>query len=193
MKRLFAALIFAPLLLTVQVAEQWPTMAAPASRTEQVRQQREKATAYRRYMQLGYAANKQRDYATALTNFQAALKIRPGDQYATKAIRNVRGFVRRNELVAISNAARQKRADALGQTLQQATAAQDWQCAVAAIDNLVPLVPANSLKRAELITYRSRLQGLIGAEDNIGRWSTVCSNASLAATAQPTTQSNNQR
>lgn len=193
MKQLFAAFALVPLLLTVQVAEQLPTIAAPVSRTEQARQQREKATAYRRYMQLGYAANKQRDYETALVNFQAALKLRPGDPYATKAIRNVRGYARRNELVAMSNEARQKRADALGQTLQQATAAQDWQCAVAVIDNLVPLVPANSLKRAELITYRSRLQGLIGAEDNIGRWSTVCSSASLAASAQTNTQTNTQK
>ena len=181
MNRVFAAIAIVPLLFTMQIVDQLPTTAAPVSKTEQARQQREKATAYRRYMQLGYAANKQRDYATALSSFQAALKIRPGDPYATRAIRNVRGYVRRNQLVAASNVARQKRADALGQQLQQAATAQDWQCAVAVIDNLIPLVPANSLKRAELIAYRSRLQGLIGAEANINRWSTVCSDDSLAA------------
>jgi hypothetical protein len=181
MKRFLAALACIPLALTGSVFELAPAAAAPTAKTQQAEQQRAKAASYRRYMQLGYAANKQRDYQTAQSSFQSALQIRPGDPYATKALRNVRGYVRRNELIRAANVARQKRADALGQTLQQATAGQDWQCAVAVIDNLIPLLPANSLKRAELVTYRSRLQGLIGAEANFTRWSTVCSKDSLTA------------
>jgi tetratricopeptide (TPR) repeat protein len=182
MKRFLAALACIPLTLTGSILELTPATAAPTAATQQAQQQqRAKAASYRRYMQLGYAANKQRDYQTAQSSFQAALQIRPGDPYATKALRNVRGFVRRNELIQAANVARQKRADALGQTLQQATAGQDWQCAVAVIDNLIPLLPANSLKRAELLAYRSRLQGLIGAEANLTRWSTICSQASLTA------------
>ncbi|MBD2124482.1 hypothetical protein [Trichocoleus sp. FACHB-262] len=187
MKRFLAALACIPLTLTSSVFELTPAIAAPTAAAQQAQQQqrakeqRAKAASYRRYMRLGYAANKQRDYQTAQSSFQAALRIRPGDPYATKALRNVRGFVRRNELIRAANVARQKRADALGQTLQQATAGQDWQCAVAVIDNLTPLLPANSLKRAELLAYRSRLQGLIGAEANVTRWSTICSQASLTA------------
>lgn len=182
MKRFLATLACISLSLTGSIVEFAPATAAPTTKTQQqAQQQRAKAASYLRYMRLGYAANKQRDYQTAQSSFQAALKIRPDDPYATKALRNVRGFIRRNQLIQAANVARQKRADALGQTLQQATAGQDWQCAVAVIDNLTPLLPADSLKRAELLAYRSRLQGLIGAEANISRWSTVCSQASLTA------------
>jgi len=181
MKRFLAALACIPLALTGSIFELAPATAAPTATTQQAAQQRAKAASYRRYMQLGYAANKQRDYQTAQSSFQSALQIRPGDPYATKALQNVRAYVRRNQLIRAQNVARQKRADALGQTLQQATAGQDWQCAVAVIDNLTPLLPADSLKRGELLAYRSRLQGLIGAEANLSRWSTVCTQASLTA------------
>jgi hypothetical protein len=180
MRKLLAVLACIPLTLTGSFLELTPATAAP-TKAQQAQEQRAKDASYRRYMRLGYAANKQRDYQTAQSSFQAALKARPGDPYATKALRNVRGYVRRNQLIQAANVARQKRADALTQTLQQATTGQDWQCAVAVIDNLIPLLPANSLKRAELLTYRSRLQGLIGAEANLTRWSTVCSEASLTA------------
>lgn len=44
---------------------------------------------YDKYMQIGYAANARRDYKNALLNFRKALKLRPGDKYATRAISNV--------------------------------------------------------------------------------------------------------
>ena len=44
---------------------------------------------YDKYMQLGYAANARRNYKNALINFRKALKLRPGDKYATRAISNV--------------------------------------------------------------------------------------------------------
>lgn len=44
---------------------------------------------YDKYMQIGYAANARRDYKNALINFRKALKLRPGDKYASRAISNV--------------------------------------------------------------------------------------------------------
>jgi len=44
---------------------------------------------YDEYMQIGYAANATRDYKNALINFRKALKLRPGDKYASRAISNV--------------------------------------------------------------------------------------------------------
>lgn len=44
---------------------------------------------YDRHMQIGYSATKKRDYQTALISFRRALAERPGDTYATQAIRNV--------------------------------------------------------------------------------------------------------
>ncbi|HEY9750226.1 MAG TPA: hypothetical protein V6C63_16195, partial [Allocoleopsis sp.] len=84
MRKLLAVLACIPLTLTGSFLELDPATAAP-TKAQQAQEQRAKAASYRRYMQLGYAANKQRDYQTALTSFQAALKVRPGDPYATKA------------------------------------------------------------------------------------------------------------
>ncbi len=47
------------------------------------------------YMNAGYAATQQRDYQTALTNFQRALQLRPGNPYATRAISNVQSYMQR--------------------------------------------------------------------------------------------------
>ena len=52
---------------------------------------------YDRYMEMGYDATEQEDYQTALSNFQRALQERPGDYYATQAIRNVQTYVNRGE------------------------------------------------------------------------------------------------
>lgn len=54
------------------------------------------ATAYSRYMQLGYDATRQRNYSVALTYFQQALLQRSGDPYATVAVRNLKGYIARN-------------------------------------------------------------------------------------------------
>lgn len=50
---------------------------------------------YDKYMRQGYAATAKKDYRTALINFRNALSIRPGDRYATNAIRNVSSYARR--------------------------------------------------------------------------------------------------
>ncbi len=49
--------------------------------------------AYDRHMRLGYDATEMEDYQRALNHFQAALKQRPKDEYATQAIRNVRTYI----------------------------------------------------------------------------------------------------
>jgi hypothetical protein len=52
-------------------------------------------SAFTRYMLAGYAANQKGDYQTALFNFRRALNERPGNSYATKAIRNVESYMQR--------------------------------------------------------------------------------------------------
>ena len=54
-------------------------------------------TNYERYMRIGYDATERGDYQTALINFQRALDERPGDEYATQAVRNVQTFINRGE------------------------------------------------------------------------------------------------
>lgn len=51
---------------------------------------------YDSLMQAGYQATKQREYQSALEYFQAALAERPGDFYASAAIRNVKEYLSRN-------------------------------------------------------------------------------------------------
>ena len=41
-------------------------------------------------MKLGYVYYAQRDYQTALINFNRALQVRPGDAYAVKAADNTK-------------------------------------------------------------------------------------------------------
>ena len=53
------------------------------------------ATTYNTYMRLGYSATAKRDYRNALVNFRRALRVRPGDAYATAAISNVSKYARR--------------------------------------------------------------------------------------------------
>lgn len=50
---------------------------------------------YNKYMRLGYSATAKRDYRTALVNFRKALSVRPGDAYASAAIRNVSKYASR--------------------------------------------------------------------------------------------------
>jgi tetratricopeptide (TPR) repeat protein len=44
-------------------------------------------------MNTGYQATKTQDYQKALANFQEALKLRPNDVYASKAIRNLKSYI----------------------------------------------------------------------------------------------------
>ncbi|MGB3204889.1 MAG: hypothetical protein WBB28_07880 [Crinalium sp.] len=55
---------------------------------------------YQRYMRIGYDATNQRDYQTALINFKRALKERPGDFYASQALRNVQTYTNRGRQIA---------------------------------------------------------------------------------------------
>lgn len=48
---------------------------------------------YDRYMHIGYEATEQGNYQTALINFKRALNERPGDYYASQAIRNVQTYI----------------------------------------------------------------------------------------------------
>lgn len=50
-------------------------------------------SAYDRHMRLGYDETHARDYQSALINFQRALKERPGDSFATQAVRNVSAYI----------------------------------------------------------------------------------------------------
>lgn len=52
--------------------------------------------AFTQSMNAGYAATQQRDYRTALTYFQRALELRPGNSFATQAINNVQSYLRRS-------------------------------------------------------------------------------------------------
>ena len=58
-------------------------------------------TTYNTYMRLGYSATAKRDYRNALVNFRRALRVRPGDSYATAAVNNVSTYARRGSSKAI--------------------------------------------------------------------------------------------
>lgn len=53
------------------------------------------APLFDQYMNAGYDATEQGDYSTALEQFQQALAIRPGDYYASQALRNVQTYLSR--------------------------------------------------------------------------------------------------
>jgi tetratricopeptide (TPR) repeat protein len=48
---------------------------------------------YNRSMRLGYDAVHRHHFQAALPYFEAALKVKPGDEYATQAIRNVQTYI----------------------------------------------------------------------------------------------------
>lgn len=50
-------------------------------------------SAYDKDMRLGYDETHTRDYQSALINFKRALQQRPGDYFATQAVRNVRTYL----------------------------------------------------------------------------------------------------
>ncbi len=73
-------LLVSPVLMSTSVKSE-PLMLAQAD------------SAYDQYMDLGYAATRQRQYSRALRYFQQALWERPGDWYANIAVNNVRSYV----------------------------------------------------------------------------------------------------
>lgn len=63
-------------------------------------------SAYNKYMQQGYAATGKRNYTAAANYFRLGLRERPGDAYATAAIKNVEGYIKRDRqgrLTFVSN------------------------------------------------------------------------------------------
>jgi len=98
------------------------------------------------------------------------LAERPGDSYALRAIANVESYIaaERREL------ARQQRLATLRQRVDTAVTVQDWACAAATVDEMITLVPPNSLDRSRLVTYRGELSSLLDARTNIEQWSSVC-------------------
>lgn len=52
-----------------------------------------RSTPYDRYMEVGYAATRKKDYPTALLFFKRALDERPNDLYATQAIKNISAYL----------------------------------------------------------------------------------------------------
>ena len=125
---------------------------------------------YTQAMQVGYAAEEQGDYQTALINFRRALAARPGDRYALRAIANVESYIAAQR----RERAKQQRIATLRQRVDTAVAARDWACAAATVDELITLVPPNSLERSRLVTYRGELSSLLDARTDIERWSGVC-------------------
>ena len=138
---------------------------SPESRLKQTR-----AQSYRYAMLAGYSAAEREDYHTALINFRRALGFRPGDRYATAAIRNMNAYIARERAEAAKLAEIEQRQE----TLAEAVAASDWACAAASVDRLVVLIPPTSPDRARLIAYRGELTGFIEARANLDQWSTVC-------------------
>ncbi|QQE65814.1 hypothetical protein GFS31_25040 [Leptolyngbya sp. BL0902] len=150
-------------------------MATPATQTKQAASTSPSApqTPAQRYttaMLIGYAAAEQGDYHTALINFRRALAVRPGDRYATAAIRNMETYIARQR----AEAAKRAEIARLEVTVAEAVAASDWACAAASVERLVELVPPNSPDRSRLIAYRGELAGMIASRANLESWSTVC-------------------
>ena len=126
--------------------------------------------AYTQAMLIGYAATEQEDYQTALINFRRALAERPGDQYALAAIANMEAYIARQR----QEIARLEQLAALRTQVEEAVDARDWACATASVDEMMQLVPANSLERSRLVTYRGELSSLLDAQEDIEQWSTIC-------------------
>ena len=128
------------------------------------------AEMYEQAMRIGYAATEQKDYQTALINFRRALEARPGDRYATAAIRNVESYIQQIR----AEEARKQELQTLQIQLSEAATQRDWVCATAIVDRLITLVPTNSIERGKLVAYRGQLSGLLDARTDSDNWSTVC-------------------
>ncbi|MGF1459370.1 MAG: hypothetical protein ACFBSG_10125 [Leptolyngbyaceae cyanobacterium] len=125
---------------------------------------------YTQAMLVGYAAEEQADYQTALINFRRALAERPGDPYALRAIANVEAYLAQQR----REQARLQQLAALRARVDESVSARDWACATATVDEMISLVPPNSLERSRLVTYRGELTSLMDARSDIEQWSTVC-------------------
>lgn len=146
-----------------------PTAPSPAPSTPQAAEPAD-PDPYTQAMLVGYAAVEQEDYQTALINFRRALAARPGDVYAQRAINNVESYIAQQR----REAARLQRLATLRERVDASVEARDWACAAASVDEMITLVPPNSLERSRLVTYRGELSSLLDARSDIEQWSTVC-------------------
>lgn len=124
---------------------------------------------FKQAMNLGYAASRQGDLHTALINFQRALLIQPGNQYAAAAADNMAYYIQHGRVTS-----RQQAINRLHARLQTATAQKDWVCAATTLDQLTTYTEPNSLNRERLIGQRGEVSGLLDARIDHERWSTVC-------------------
>lgn len=125
---------------------------------------------YTQAMLVGYAAEEQGDYQTALINFRRALLERPNDRYALRAIANVESYIARER----REQARLQRLATLRERVDASVTVRDWACAAATVDEMITLVPSNSLERSRLVTYRGELTSLMDARTDVEQWSSVC-------------------
>ncbi|MBW4653970.1 MAG: tetratricopeptide repeat protein [Kaiparowitsia implicata GSE-PSE-MK54-09C] len=58
---------------------------------------------YQETMRVGYAAFQQKDYQTALINFERAIEVRPGDRLALEAINNTRSIIQQQQASGTSS------------------------------------------------------------------------------------------
>lgn len=82
----------APYVEEVVSLYKWRT---PTAATKPTPAKKSSQSVYDRYMQAGYAADQQKDAATALLYFTRALDERPNDPFATQAMRNAQALVER--------------------------------------------------------------------------------------------------
>ena len=88
---------------------------------------------YNQYMRQGYTATKQRNYRRALSFFQQAAQLRPGDSYANAAIRNVTNYIQgRRSLISFVP----------GKPRRVETAASRGACFQNS-EVVIPLIPTN--------------------------------------------------
>jgi hypothetical protein len=85
---LLTGLVCLPLDMISQPQALAASQPAPKTQSNSTRQ-------YQEFMREGYKLTGRRNWRPALQNFQQALQIRPGDPYATKAVRNVNGYIQR--------------------------------------------------------------------------------------------------
>lgn len=125
---------------------------------------------FKQAMDLGYAASRQGDLHTALINFQRALLIQPGNQYAAAAADNMAYYIQHGRV-----SARQQAINQLHARLATATEQKDWVCAATTLDQLTTYTTPNSLNRERIIGQRGEVSGLLDARIDHEQWSTVCS------------------
>ncbi len=95
------------------------------------------------YMRLGYSETRKRNYRQALEYFRQAEKVKPGDSFATAAIRNVQGYIDRG---------RSTLAFYVGSPDRRRAAATRGMCNLQENENLTALIPTEKEKESTEIT-----------------------------------------